>query len=375
MNELNRAKRLLYLDSARGLAALSVMTWHFLLSVYGLNTTKEHFHTPFRLFWFGEADVIFFYVHSGFILAYTVTHRNFTPGIRSYAGYLTERIFRIYPLFLFVLTLSAGLYQILPAYQSTGEYDYISRFWFTDLNVKDLMKQSLLVIREPASANLRLIPQDWTLTVELLAGAAIPLLVYTGRKQVLIFVALLVLLKWTNWLTTYILEFGAGVALFLFWELVKKNWKRLPFAGKAGIALAAIIGYSGCFVFPSLFTSDIELVNGRIDRLLVLTGCVFIFFVLLSSDRVQHWLSPPFLVYIGKICYSIYLIHQLLLFISWRLIPERMNQLREAPVAEVITVYLVFILLVLLLSHGGYRLVEKPIIKLGKKISVFVAGN
>jgi len=60
MTPTSNVSRLLYLDTARGLAAHSVMTWHFLLSVYGLNTPEEHFHTPFRLFWFGEADVIFF---------------------------------------------------------------------------------------------------------------------------------------------------------------------------------------------------------------------------------------------------------------------------------------------------------------------------
>jgi len=374
MNEINRAERLLYLDSARGLAALSVMTWHFLLSVYGLNIEGAHFHTPFRLFWFGEADVIFFYVHSGFILAYTVTRRNFNIGIRSYSAYLIERVFRIYPLFLFILLLSAVLYWNLPPYLSTGEYDYISRFWFSDINAKDLAGQAMLLVRLPESANLRLIPQDWTLTVELLAGASIPLLAYAGRKHLLIFVTLLVLLKWTNWLTTYILEFGTGVALFLFWEPVKKTWNRLPLVGKGGIVLAAIIGYSGCFVFPSLFTSDIELVNGRVDRLVILSGCVLIFLVLLSSARLQRLLSLSFLVYIGKICYSIYLVHQLLLFVSWRLLPEQMNQLREAPVPVVIAVYLVFFLLVLLLSHGGYQLVEKPMIRIGKRFSKRITG-
>lgn len=272
--------------SKGGLAALSVMTWHFLLSVYGLNIAGAHFHTPFRLFWYGEADVIFFYMHSGFILAYTVTRRNFSIGIRPYSAYLIERVFRIFPLFLFILLLSAVLYWNLPAYLSTGEYDYISRFWFSDINAKYLAGQAMLLVRLSESANLWLIPQDCTLTVELLAGASILLLAYASRKHLLIFLTLQVLLN------------GRTGSIHTFWNLEqawhsfffgsrKKTWNRLPMVGKGGIVLTAIIGYSGCFVFLSLFTSDIELVNGRVDRLVLLSGCVLIFLVLLSSTRLE----------------------------------------------------------------------------------------
>ena len=361
--------RLLYLDTARGLAALSVMTWHFLLSVYGLDITGGHFNTPARIFWYGEADVIFFFIHSGFILAYTFTLRKGTIGIRNYSSYLLERIFRIYPLFLFILVLSFAAANLTPAYQSGGEYDYISRFWFTAFNGHDLLNQSLLVWRIPESANYRLIPQDWTLTVELLAGAAIPLLAYTGRKHLLLFVLLLVLLKWSTVFTTYILEFGAGVGLFLLKDRIRNFWSSLPVYLKVLIAAAAIAGYTGLFVFPSLFTTDIELLNARLDRLVVGAGCILVFIMLLSSEKVQKILSVGPLVYIGKICYSLYLIHQLLLFIAWRVYPEQFKTLAGQPVYIVAGVYLLFLGLVLLLSHCGYQWVEKPMIKIGKKLA------
>lgn len=365
----SNVSRLLYLDTARGLAALSVMTWHFLLSVYGLDITGQHFNTPARIFWYGEADVIFFFIHSGFILAYTFTLRKGTIGVRNYSSYLLERVFRIFPLFLFVLVLSFAAVNLTPAYQSGGEYDYISRFWFTAFNGQDLLNQSLLVWRIPESANYRLIPQDWTLTVELLAGAAIPLLAYAGRRHLLLFVLLLVLLKWSTVLTTYILEFGAGVGLFLVMDKIRTVWTRLHLMLKLLIAAAAVIGYTGFFVFPSLFTTDIEFLNARLDRLIVGGGCILIFVVLLSSVSVQKWLSWRPLVYIGKICYSLYLIHQLLLFIAWRMYPEQFKTLDSQPLYIVAGVYFLFLGLVLLLSHAGYQWVEKPMIRIGKKLS------
>lgn len=375
MNPTPTVSRLLYLDTARGLAALSVMTWHFLLTVYGLDITGHHFNTAARVFWYGEADVIFFFIHSGFILAYTFTLRKGTIGIRNYCSYLLERVFRIYPLFLFILVLSFAAARLTPVYQSAGEYDYISRFWFTSFNGQDLLNQSLLVWRIPESANYRLIPQDWTLTVELLAGAAIPLLAYTGRRHLLLFVLLLALLKWSTVLTTYILEFGAGVALFLLMDQIRAIWKKLHLLLKLLIAAAAITGYTGLFVFPSLFTTDIELLNARLDRLVIGGGCILIFVVLLSSVKIQKWLSAGPLVYIGKICYSLYLFHQLLLFVAWRLWPAQLNTLQEQSVFLVAAVYLIFFGLVILLSHGGYQLVEKPMIGLGKKISARIVNR
>lgn len=366
MNETNKAERLLYLDSARGLAALSVLTWHFLLSVYGLDITGRHFTTPARLFWYGEADVIFFFIHSGFILAYTVTRRSPDLSIKSYVAYLLERIFRIYPLFLFILLLSAVLFWLLPTYSYVSSNDFNSHFWLSNVNYVDVLNQAILVKRIPESVNYRLIPQDWTLTVELLGGAAIPIMAYAGRKHLLIFVAILGVLKWTNWLSTYILEFGVGVLLFLYLEKFKVFWNKLPLFSSILIGLLALVAYSGCFLFPSLFTNGVTLVNTRIDRLIVVAGCILTFMILLSSNRLQRLLEYAPLVYIGKICFSIYLLHQLLIFIAWRLLTESMQSLQDQSVWLVMLVYLGFVGLVLLFSHWGYQLVEKPMIKVGK---------
>lgn len=347
------------------------MTWHFLLSVYGLDITGQHFNTPARLFWYGEADVIFFFIHSGFILAYTVTRRSPDLSIKSYGAYLLERIFRIYPLFLFILLLSAVLFWLLPTYSYVSSNDFNSHFWLSNLNYVDVLNQAILLKRIPESVNYRLIPQDWTLTFELLGGAAIPIMAYAGRKHLLIFVALLAVLKWTNWLSTYILEFGVGVLLFLYLEKIKVFWNKLALFGRILIGLLALVGYSGCFVFPSLFTNSVTLVNTRIDRLIVVAGCILTFMILLSSNRLQRLLEYAPLVYVGKICFSIYLLHQLLIFIAWRVLPEGMQSLQEQSVWLVMLVYLGFVGLVLLFSHWGYQLVEKPMIKVGK----FVTGR
>ena len=118
------SRRLPFLDSARGFAAVSVITWHcFTTIIFSLQNSKIN-STPFHLFWYGEADVIFFFIHSGFILSYSNSNFEKVFSGTSYVKYLIRRIFRIYPLFLFILLVSYLLKtQVYPIQTNTN---YIS---------------------------------------------------------------------------------------------------------------------------------------------------------------------------------------------------------------------------------------------------------
>ena len=80
-------KRLVYFDTARGLAAISVITWHFLLAVYSQDAGHFIYRTPLHFFWYGEANVIFFFIHSGFILTYSYIGTK-TFGVINYFKFL-----------------------------------------------------------------------------------------------------------------------------------------------------------------------------------------------------------------------------------------------------------------------------------------------
>lgn len=254
-------------------------------------------------------------------------------------------------------------------YLADGPYDWVSRFWFSDTDINNFLSQAMLVVREPESANLRLIPQDWTLTVELLAGATIPLLVMGGKKHLGIFLILLALLKFAGIFSTWVLEFGMGVFLFLIWKDLVKLWQKMHLFFKIVWTATAIITYSGFFIFPGLFTHDIVLFDPRLDRLMVDGGCMLFFVMLLASAKLQRLLSVPTLVLVGKICYSIYLVHQLLLLTGWRTMGNYLKTLDERSTWEVAGVYVVFIGMVLLLSFLTYKMIELPGIRMGKALS------
>lgn len=364
-------KRLLYLDSARGLAALSVITWHFLLAVYMMRNSLFHYHSPLHFFWYGEADVIFFFIHSGFILAYSYAGpgKQLTP--RTYVQFLIERIFRIYPLFLFILVVSFIAINSTPALHPADPSSWVNRFWMHPESPRGLALQSLLIFRVPDAANLRLIPQDWTLSIEIIAGATVPLMAFAGRRYFLGYLLLLVMLKWCGIFTTFVVEFGIGVGLFLLRNQITRVWRKTPVVAKVLFLLLTIALYSGFFVFPTMFANDVVLYSPRVDRLIIDAGCACTFVLLISSERLQRLLSIPSLVAIGKICYSIYLVHKLLIMVCWRSMQQLMERLQNHPWLVVLA-YILYFIITILLSKVLFELIEKPANRFGKKVARLV---
>src|SRR5436190_4796743 len=100
------AQRFHYLDSVRGLSSLNLITWHFITAFIGSDSHHLTTTSLLHIFWYGEPDVMLFFIHSGFILAYSYTGADKPLTVTSYIQFLIERIFRIYPLFIFILLVS-----------------------------------------------------------------------------------------------------------------------------------------------------------------------------------------------------------------------------------------------------------------------------
>jgi hypothetical protein len=148
------ARRLFYLDTARGLAAVSVVIWHYFTALAGYDGSAVVYHSAGHLFWYGEADVIFFFVHSGFILTYSYANAESRLNFPGYTRYLIERIFRIYPLFLFILAVSYILRSTVYPF-SNGSYlsTHLLQLWNARKSAVEVAKEAILVIRVPDDAN------------------------------------------------------------------------------------------------------------------------------------------------------------------------------------------------------------------------------
>ncbi len=363
-------QRFYYLDSARGVAAMSVIVWHFIAAFTYLAQQNTLSVSPLHLLWYGEADVIFFFVHSGFILAYSYTGNDKLLTVNSYTRFLIERFFRIYPLFIFILAISYIVKQsVFPLSDGSFTSEHMQIFWNHPYTISTVLKEAILFIAIPKEGNLRLLPQDWTLTIEIVVGALIPLMGVLMRKNKWFYWPVIFLAIYLLRLNTFIFEFACGVFLFYSWPGIQHLWKKINFSLKMVIFSTGIVLYSCLFYFPSLFNFSRVLIRPGIDRFMVTSGCCLLFIVIISSSVVQKLLSLPWLVKIGRICYSIYLVHMLLLICFADYFMHLLHHwLTLNDFSYVLIAFIVFIAATILISMVTYSFIEKPFNKLGKRL-------
>ena len=94
MNELKKQTRLAELDALRGLAALSVVFYHF--TTWYNNKFIMHIH-PLFSFWFGYCGVHLFFMISGFVIFMTL-EKTAKPF-----DFIVSRFSRLYPAYWAVI--------------------------------------------------------------------------------------------------------------------------------------------------------------------------------------------------------------------------------------------------------------------------------
>ncbi len=349
-------KHLESLDGIRGLACLMVFYCHLEYSPYMPYTTL-----PLN---FGFLGVLLFFILSGFLMGYLYME---TQSPRKILHYLVKRFFRIYP--LFVVASVAG---IIIA-QTVGFYS-LARFHLnkTGFDFEYLIAQLLL---QKGWAGL------WTIPVEmhfyaLFAGMLI-VSMYSLRLRILMFFLGAVALLYCADLPANAQELRKYIektSYFYMWNFM-------------GIFL-----YGVCFgVIHRKHTPHTSLQSVMSSFANIATFAMLVVLVLgpissLFPDTLWHldwedavWLSPimgfyilscagannakaqiinnPFLCYTGKISYSLYVWHIIILFIK---IPHHPFEQHIMLVLMVCIIYAV--------STLSYRFIEKPAIKFAAKM-------
>lgn len=350
--------RLHFLDSSRGLAALIVFISHFILFFYpGLNSTWLAF-TPLHILWDGSTAVIYFFIHSGFILTYRLQQRNFNLSFTSYLAFVWRRIFRIYPVFL--ITLSAMFLMYRSGYFSfnpTGPASApLNQYWKFESGIFDFLKQALLVIRIPNDPVLRLLPQDWSLSIEIAVSLLLPVFFVLHSKNSVMLLCFIYIAVQLLSLDRFVFDFALGISIVKFYPYFRAWWqnqKTLP-AKLIVFISAVVLSTTSHFLNPSI--------SKILDLILIHTnawGCALFLLMLLASTRIQKILNIRLLVLQGKSSYSIYLVHLSLLFLCY---PISISNLMTLPVLGILVYLLVFIISILL-----YFGIELPAIRLGSK--------
>jgi peptidoglycan/LPS O-acetylase OafA/YrhL len=362
--------RLAALDTVRGLAALSVVVSHYILA-YGLPTQSQLWrqawkYTPLHILWDGSGAVSLFFVLSGLVLSL----KYFRDAKRAdmthfrYGVYLIGRIFRIWPPYLAIFLLSALLQRTLGASGAAtvpAATRWLSPAWVGSLPLAGYVRESLLLQWD----NYFLVPQAWTLPVEMLVSFLVPIGIFLISLNTFWLIAAVLVAVLALGCTYFTFHFMGGQMIAKYYREIRaflenRRWLRWV------VLLVGIFLYTFRFTLPiywgwTLSEGTLMTVSGL--------GSMCILSYVIGSNRAQATLSLPWLRFLGKVSFSIYLVH----FLVMMVFTSRFLSLLGATEVMAIPVwwagFAVTIALTMLGATISYRLFEAPSMAAGKWIA------
>ncbi len=290
--QVESPRRLRGLDAARGLAALSVVLYHF-TTIY-----QTHFgpYAPPPLFSFinGHFGVELFFCISGFVILGTIER---TANLRRFA---VARFARIYPAFFVCALITLGTLQVANLHLAplNAKAIAINATMLASLNGTDLID-----------------PSYWTLSYEVIfyIGAAIAWSFLGRRRHV-------------EWFCLAWLASSAAGHLFPWvglhhrlTVLLNIEYANLFVVGMMlfcltqGTRTRLTLPTLGAALFMTIFPPQFN--RGHISQpaysAMIVTFCILIWLI---SDTDGRFFDIKPLVFLGEISYSLYLIHQVVGF-------------------------------------------------------------
>jgi peptidoglycan/LPS O-acetylase OafA/YrhL len=358
-----------YLDSIRGLAALTVITEHYIigygLPCKGLLCEQWLDNSPLHFWWDGGAAVSMFFVLSGLVLSLKYFRHGPQPYLTDFnlSTFTIARLFRIWAPYCAVLLLSACLYRLTTAAPflptELPASDWLSGMWHRHpLSWTDMLRE-LFLLRLPVPNVL--LPQAWTLTIELTLSLLLPMgLVLMARGSAwLIFFSLLAV--GLLGISIFWLDFMFGLLIARYHILITEHLRQRPWPRRL-ILLAGFLLYSSSdFLIPATLSKNyLWLCSG--------IGAALLIVFALGSTRSQTFLSQPLLRHIGKVSYSAYLLHMAVLICLTPYILQGLAALTGNRFALWLGGWLISVGIVQLLSLVSYHWLESPSISLGRRV-------
>ena len=334
--------RLFHFDALRGLAAVVVLFHHFHLAI----TTKP---VPFYLrpFTAGESAVVLFFVLSGYVLSLPYWKAKQLP----YKKYIVRRAFRIYAPYavaVCVAVLVGGrlLFSHLPL------TPWFNHTWQSALTPSMILSQ--FVCKNSGAVNTAF----WSLRYEMEMSIIFPFVCYILGMMPSRFAWPLVLL--CEYSAVHLYRAFAGevhkeLAFMLLWATAFMCGALLAREQKAIAEIYRRLGMplkllAFGFVVAGYYSKD--------QLFIIPAACGVIVFA--DCSRARGWLSTRLPIYLGKVSYSLYLIHGTVLFATFILMYGKY------PLWMIGTVYLIASFGA---AHLFCNLVELPTMALGKRLT------
>jgi peptidoglycan/LPS O-acetylase OafA/YrhL len=357
------------LDALRGIAALSVVLWHFVCATYTVpDPGTKSFVMSLYFLVHGRAAVILFFILSGFVLSLPF-FREPRPG---YGGFVVRRICRVYLPFVALIACTILVRTFVTLKKVPGLSDWFNDYCGAPFSLKTALEHLFLI------GNIHVMVYNnpvWSLIHEMRISLVFPLLfLFVLRVKPVFSILACFLLSgfallndvygWetsNGWQTGYFYTlqvmsfFIVGILLarykepFVRWFSALKKWKKVT------------MFIVSCILFR--FSMEVWLAN---KKLLLISdwgsviGACGIMVIALGSVKAATLLRKPFFNFFGNISYSLYLNHITMLYLTIFLLHDYL------PLPVILPVYIAS---VIVFSFITWKTIELPSIALGRVLS------
>ena len=373
MPTTSKFPRLPYLDGQRGVACIAVILHHCVFHGARIGFDHPILDSMARLLSRGYIGVEVFFVLSGFCIAAPMFIDGYSFDVRTY---IRSRVKRLYPGYLIIMSLLI----VLGVALADGVPGHLPTV-FSKPNLMDVLAAITLFHDWGNNA-------FWTLTIEARWYILLPLVVAIMKQLekrglsatlasglVLLVTAAVsvVYMKATNLKSPLITKatFAIGpVAAYLpvlvFGVVISRHrctlqriFTAAPIAYPITLIMLALICTLQLPANPMLITMAKRLLFAG-------GGAIATFILVMISPIAQRLLEHPFIVHLGKISYTAYLIHLPLIQAFKHIVPS--TTMRQP--LSFVTYYIALPIILMAISHYAWHLLEAPFLRKPAKSNV-----
>lgn len=390
---MDSSSRIHSLDSLRGISSFIVVVFHSLISLpifytayykqeYGNVFLKAFTETPLHTLWAGPEVVLLFFILSGYVLS--------LPYLKydniNYKGYVIKRFFRIYIPYITIMLIYLFIFMLLSDYRDrSGLSATFNARWDHPVTLKAFISYVFMLGYDMTNVNGVI----WSLVYEMRISIFFPIIVYMVKKLDLVKslicgvgISLIFYIFFKNLSNQYqgaltpvfinslgstfyySMFFVFGAALAKYTENIKSFLQPQKPLLKLILLSLAILLINFQWTFNSQYkyiTRYLSVIRGSLAiDLIIALGVLLLFSVVLSSSKMEWFLSRKPLIWLGKISYSLYMIHVLVIMLSIRYL---------SLVLPLWVAALLPIILSLPVASLSYKYIELPAMNLGKRLA------
>ncbi|WP_423821336.1 acyltransferase [Salinisphaera sp. SPP-AMP-43] len=377
-----KTTRIYAFDALRGLAACSVVIGHLFIVMRGqadavydrvFEWTRIAGQTPLHVLWQGHAAVVLFFVLSGFVLYLLLASAKL-----SMPAYVAKRVTRLYVPYLAAIVLGALGAHAVNGDTLAGFNHWINKFWSWPVSLASIGGHLFVLGQFNAD---RYDFTIWTLVHEMRISLVFPLIFIMVQRMrwwaalmpfVIASVTMVVLRQpavresldiaafaahggLTAYVLTvhYLLAFAIGASLARYRDRLLTAYRRLPgrSRGLLGVLTFMLYVYGGQALqitgLATMMPYDWPMMAAAV--LLLITAA--------AEPAFRRSLEAPLPQYLGRISYSLYLFHPIVLLAMLH------GLAGVLPLGWLLVLTAIAILVV---SDLAYRTIERPAVELSR---------